>query len=105
MEKDAVVFNEGLDQIFSTYELKFKALGDRKRLQILKILTQRGSMCVCDLAPIVDMPQSKLSYHLKILLDAELVTKECKGTWSYYTICQQELENLISKEAYTIFKK
>ena len=51
------------------YEQKFKALADQQRLQIINILALKESVCVCDLTPIIDMPQSKLSYHLKILLE------------------------------------
>ncbi|MCY9133259.1 GNAT family N-acetyltransferase [Bacillus atrophaeus] len=47
------------------------------------MLCERGSTCVCDLVEDMQMPQSKLSYHLKILLDAELIHKETKGTWRH----------------------
>ncbi|KGM46145.1 ArsR family transcriptional regulator, partial [Neobacillus niacini] len=39
-----------MEQTFEKYELKFKAIADKKRLQIMNILTQNGAMCVCDLA-------------------------------------------------------
>ncbi|MFC4770324.1 ArsR/SmtB family transcription factor [Effusibacillus consociatus] len=89
---------------FDQYELKFKALADRKRLQILHELWERGKTCVCDLTEIVDMPQSKLSYHLKILLDANLLVKETIGTWSYYQINQKEVSHLLSEELCCIFR-
>ncbi|WP_407669816.1 ArsR/SmtB family transcription factor [Paenibacillus albus] len=94
--KPAVSFNE--------YEQKFKALADQKRLQILYELCQRGNTCVCDLTEIVDMPQSKLSYHLKILLDAGLITKETKGTWSYYELNSTEIGALLSEQLCCIFR-
>ncbi|KIL34216.1 ArsR family transcriptional regulator [Cohnella kolymensis] len=90
---------------FSKYEAKFKALADQKRLQIMHELTQRGNTCVCDLSDIVDMPQSKLSYHLKILLDAGLIRRETKGTWSYYELNQAEVNGLLSPELCCIFRK
>ncbi|WML49708.1 metalloregulator ArsR/SmtB family transcription factor [Neobacillus sp. PS3-34] len=93
-----------MDKVFETYEFKFKAIADKKRLQIMNVLTQRGAMCVCDLAPIVDMTQSKLSYHLKILLDANIITKETKGTWSFYQLNQEELNHLLSHELCCMFK-
>jgi ArsR family transcriptional regulator, arsenate/arsenite/antimonite-responsive transcriptional repressor len=93
-----------LDIVFEKYELKFKAIADKKRLQIMNILTQKGAMCVCDLAPMVDMAQSKLSYHLKILLDANIITKETRGTWSYYELNQEELNHLLSHELCCLFK-
>lgn len=90
---------------FAAYEAKFKALADQKRLQIMYELTRKGSVCVCDLTDIVDMPQSKLSYHLKILLDAGLVTRETKGTWSYYELNSGEVDRLLSPELCCIFRK
>lgn len=90
---------------FSKYEAKFKALADQKRLQIMYELTQRGNTCVCDLSEVVDMPQSKLSYHLKILLDAGLIRRETKGTWSYYELNPSEVNKLLSPELCCIFRK
>ncbi|MBB6637082.1 ArsR/SmtB family transcription factor [Cohnella thailandensis] len=89
---------------FSQYETKFKALADQKRLQIMYELTQQGSVCVCDLVNIVGMPQSKLSYHLKILLDADLIIRETKGTWSYYELNHSEVNRLLSPELCCIFR-
>ncbi|WP_128896237.1 ArsR/SmtB family transcription factor [Longirhabdus pacifica] len=86
------------DVNFSLYEDKFKALADEKRLSILREIHVRGSVCVCDLCEVVNMPQSKLSYHLKILLDAEMILKETKGTWSYYYINEQRLSELLSEK-------
>jgi len=90
---------------FAKYEMKFKALADQKRLQIMYELTRRGKTCVCDLTEVVDMPQSKLSYHLKILLDAGLITKETRGTWSYYDLNTEEVNALLSPELCCIFRK
>ncbi|WP_081772947.1 ArsR/SmtB family transcription factor [Bacillus sp. EB01] len=92
------------EQVFETYEQKFKAIADKKRLQIMNILTERGEMCVCDLAPLIDMAQSKLSYHLKILLDAGLITKRTEGTWSYYNLNQIEINHLLSEELCCLFR-
>lgn len=89
---------------FKTYESKFKALADEKRLQIMHELTQRGNTCVCDLTEIMEMPQSKLSYHLKILLDAGMILKETRGTWSYYEINQEEVSRILSEQLCCIFK-
>lgn len=89
---------------FKDYESKFKALADIKRLQIMYELTQRGNTCVCELTGIFDMSQSKLSYHLKILLDAGFITKETRGTWNYYEINQEEVSHILSEELCCIFK-
>ena len=83
---------------YDTYAQKFKALADPKRLELLKLIGQKGSVCVCDLVSEMAMPQSKLSYHLKILLTAGLLTKETKGTWSYYALENAEIERLLPEE-------
>ncbi|MRG87131.1 ArsR/SmtB family transcription factor [Salinibacillus xinjiangensis] len=86
------------------YEARFKALADKKRLQILNILTTEGETCVCDLSPKIDMPQSKLSYHLKMLLDNNLIQKEKRGTWNYYSINPSEINHLLSEELCCLFR-
>lgn len=91
-------------ELFSKYEAKFKALADQKRLQILYELCHRGNTCVCDLTGIVDMPQSKLSYHLKILLDANFIKKETKGIWNYYELNEEEIGDLLSEKLCCIFR-
>ncbi|WP_201317667.1 metalloregulator ArsR/SmtB family transcription factor [Paenibacillus sp. EPM92] len=96
--------NAGSGVSFTKYEAKFKALADQKRLQILYELCQRGNTCVCDLSEIVEMQQSKLSYHLKILLDAGLITKETRGTWSHYEINAEEVGELLSEKLCCIFR-
>lgn len=55
-------------------------------------------MCVCDLEERLTLPQSKLSYHLKILLEAELVHKENSATWSYYWVNQETVKHLLAKD-------
>lgn len=101
--KELNVLNNPSEKTFEAYASKFKALSDKKRLHIMNLLCQHGSTCVCDLADMVGMPQSKLSYHLKILLDAELITKETKGTWGYYELNGTEVRNLLSDELCCLF--
>ncbi|WP_157950919.1 ArsR/SmtB family transcription factor [Peribacillus acanthi] len=95
--------NLSLEETFSTYEIKFKALADQKRLHILHLLCQ-NPICVCDLSGMIDMPQSKLSYHLKILLDANLILKETKGTWSYYKVNSEEVNGILSPKLCCLFR-
>src|SRR3954469_21119813 len=63
----------------------FHALSDEARLKIIRILLD-GEHCVCDLMTHIDAAQSRLSYHLKVLKDAGLVTDRREGRWSYYTL-------------------
>lgn len=89
---------------FAQYEIKFKALADQKRLKIMQELSQKGSVCVCDLMEIMEMPQSKLSYHLRILLYAQMITLETRGTWSYYELNHAVVNQLLSPELCCIFR-
>ena len=63
----------------------FHALSDETRLGILDMLRQ-GERCVCDLQADLDAAQSRLSFHLKVLKAAGLVTDRKEGRWSYYTL-------------------
>ncbi|TMN23830.1 winged helix-turn-helix transcriptional regulator [Lentibacillus cibarius] len=90
-------------EMFKRYEATFKALSDQLRLKIMYELNQRGQVCVCDLTEIVGLSQSKLSYHLKILLDVNLIEREKIGTWNYYRLNEQEVRGLLSEELCCIF--
>ncbi len=63
----------------------FKALADPTRLRLLNIL-QQGEFTVQELLSIMQMGQSRISRHLKILLDAGLVSVKREGTWAYYRL-------------------
>ena len=62
------------------------ALNDETRVLILRFLDKYGECCVCDLQDSLDMIQSRLSRHLKILKEAGFLRVERKGTWAYYSI-------------------
>jgi ArsR family transcriptional regulator, arsenate/arsenite/antimonite-responsive transcriptional repressor len=64
---------------------RMKALGDEKRLRILLQLAG-GERCVCDLVEDLGAAQSLLSFHLKTLKDAGLVTDRREGRWVHYAI-------------------
>ena len=68
----------------------FHALSDETRLAILDMLRD-GERCVCDLQEELDAAQSRLSFHLKVLRDAGLVTDRKEGRWSYYTVVPEAL--------------
>ena len=74
----------------------FHALSDETRLAVLDML-RGGERCVCDLQGDLDAAQSRLSFHLKVLRDAGLVTDRKAGRWSYYALVS---ERLAEAEAY-----
>ena len=63
----------------------FHALSDETRLAVLDML-RGGERCVCDLQSALDAAQSRLSFHLKVLKDAGLVTDRRDGRWAYYAL-------------------
>lgn len=62
------------------------ALNDETRVLLLRFLDKYGECCVCDMQDSLDMIQSRLSRHLKILKDAGFIRVERKGTWAYYSV-------------------
>jgi ArsR family transcriptional regulator len=71
----------------------FRALGDETRLRLLAQL-HGGEQCVCDLTDELEASQSRLSFHLKTLKDAGLVTDRREGRWVYYAINPEALATL-----------
>ena len=63
----------------------FKALGDENRIRILKLL-RGGEKCACELVEAMEISQPTLSHHMKILVDAGLVSSRKEGKWTHYTI-------------------
>jgi ArsR family transcriptional regulator len=74
---------------------QFKALSDPSRLRILDRL-RAGERCVCDLQDQLDSGQSLLSFHLKALKEAGLVSDRRDGRWSHYKLNAEVLAELQS---------
>ncbi len=66
----------------------FKALCDPKRIAIIEVL-QNGEKCACDLIERLDIAQSALSYHTKILCESGIVECWYIGKWTYYKISKE----------------
>ena len=65
----------------------FKALANSARVAILATLARADNeVCVCDFTAGLDLNQSTVSHHLRILKDAGLVTSVRRGTWGYYSL-------------------
>ena len=65
----------------------FKALCDPKRLAILEQL-RSGEKCACVLQEPMDLTQSGLSYHMKVLCDSGLVVSPQEGKWTHYRLSE-----------------
>ncbi len=76
----------------------FKALCDEKRLSILELL-KGGEKCACVLMEELNIAQSALSYHMKILCESGIVTSRQEGKWTHYTISKSGREYAIKRLA------
>ena len=71
----------------------FHALSDPTRVQILERL-RSGERCVCELTDVLEASQSRLSFHLKTLREAGLVSDRKEGRWVYYTLVPEAVTAL-----------
>ncbi len=69
----------------------FQALSDETRLEIVRLLSH-GERCVCELQGALEAAQSRLSFHLKTLKDAGLVSDRRQGRWVYYALNRDALD-------------
>lgn len=70
------------------------AVADPIRLGLVRELAAVGEECVCNLNTTPPIPDNLLSYHLKVLRDAGLVTSERRGRWVHYRLAEGALERL-----------
>lgn len=83
----------------------FRALGDPTRLEIFRIIAGHPApVCVCDIAERFDVSQPTISYHLKILREAGLVTATRRGVWAYYAADPRGLAFLESPLGELVFR-
>ena len=67
---------------------QYKALGDITRLSLMMAVAsgENSEACVCDLTPDTGLAQSTVSHHLKLLVEAGLLTRTQRGKWAFYTL-------------------
>ncbi|PHM73830.1 transcriptional regulator [Xenorhabdus kozodoii] len=64
----------------------FKLLADETRLSIVLLLRETGELCVCDICTVLSESQPKISRHIALLRDAELLLDRREGKWIYYRL-------------------
>ena len=74
----------------------FKALADPARLRLISLVAahEGGEACVCELTDPIGLSQPTVSHHLKILVDAGILTREQRGKWAYYRLVPEALNGL-----------
>lgn len=85
MNSEAVL-NEALLQ-------RFQAVAEETRLQLVQLLAG-SERCVCELQAELGAGQSLLSFHLKKLKDAGVVSDRREGRWVYYSLVPEALEEM-----------
>lgn len=75
---------------------RFKALADPMRLRLLSIIAahEGAEACVCDLTEPVGLSQPTVSHHLKVLTEAGFLSRSKRGTWAYYRLVPEALEQV-----------
>jgi ArsR family transcriptional regulator len=75
-----------------------KALSDPVRLRLLSVVASHsgGEACVCDISAGITVGQPTVSHHLKVLRTAGLLDSERRGSWVYYRVIPEGLQQLSS---------
>nr|MDT0667777.1 metalloregulator ArsR/SmtB family transcription factor [Micromonospora sp. DSM 115978] len=70
-----------------------KSVADPTRLRLLSMIFahEGGEACVCELTEPLGLSQPTISHHLKILVDAGLLTRDKRGVWAYYRAVPERL--------------
>lgn len=63
----------------------FKVLADPSRCRLAAAIIEAGELCVCDLAATVEMSESNVSHHLRVLRAHGLVRARRKGKMVFYS--------------------
>ena len=73
-----------------------KALADRHRLRIVNLLLRADGepVCVCEIQPLLGLTQGTVSHHLKLLVEAGLIERETRGTYSYFSLIPGALDSV-----------
>jgi ArsR family transcriptional regulator, arsenate/arsenite/antimonite-responsive transcriptional repressor len=73
-----------------------KAVADPTRLRLLSLVYAHagGEACVCELTAPLGLTQPTISHHLRVLVDAGLLTRDKRGVWAYYRAVPEALAAL-----------
>ena len=77
-------------------ERLFQALADRNRVKVLNMLAQTDgdAICVCEFQDALGLKQSTVSYHLKQLVDAGVISREQRGRFAFYSLTAGVLDRI-----------
>ena len=93
-----------MNHSYAEYVPALKAVSDETRLKIIDMISC-GEMCACDILEGLDISQSTLSYHMKILSESGLVNAVRDGAWMRYTLNKEKTDALITYFKYITSEK
>lgn len=79
---------------FKRYANTFKVLSDQNRLRILSMVSKEKEICACKILEQLNITQPTLAYHMKMLIDAGLVSCYKKGTWCIYKLERNQFNKI-----------
>ncbi|MDA0352749.1 MAG: metalloregulator ArsR/SmtB family transcription factor [Chloroflexi bacterium] len=82
------------DALLDRVAQRFRVLGDASRLAIVRLLVARNELSVGEVVEGVGMSQANVSKHLRLLLDAGIVSRRREGTSAYYAVIDDSIERL-----------
>ncbi|KXS45256.1 MAG: ArsR family transcriptional regulator [Candidatus Frackibacter sp. T328-2] len=82
----------------------FKALAHPTRIQILSLL-RKGELCVCDIYEALELSQSNISQHLKVLKDQDLVESRKDGVMVLYKVKDDEIWEILDSAKSLLVKQ
>lgn len=73
-----------------------KAIADPARIRIVSMVAahEDAEACVCDLTEPLGLSQATVSHHLKVLVEAGILSRDKRGTWAYYRLVPGALDSL-----------
>jgi ArsR family transcriptional regulator len=85
---------------------QLKAVAHPVRWRMLELMSmQDDGMCVCDLEAQFDLSQPTISHHLRLMREAGIVVTDQRGTWIYYSVAPEAMQQLASTFAQMIAVK
>ncbi|MCK9319134.1 helix-turn-helix transcriptional regulator [Methanoculleus sp.] len=82
---EGLIANLPGDEVLSRQSTVFRTLADPLRLKILAMLAVQP-LCVCVIKAVLEIADSRLSYHLSVLKKAGLIAGEAQGNWIIYRL-------------------
>jgi ArsR family transcriptional regulator, arsenate/arsenite/antimonite-responsive transcriptional repressor len=76
---------------------QLKSIAHPVRWRMLELMAMHeDGMCVCDIEAQFDLSQPTISHHLRLMREAGVVVTDQRGTWVYYSIAPEMIQQMTS---------